>query len=150
LKRLLESERFGVLIGTKSLLTITFAICGHHLCVQILEEKKKFLRGKENKHVSFVNHHLFASPGNYHYRHTKQYAFGFQIFYLEFSDIYYSLDFFFFSDWWSHCGGFGLTKAGDEIPSWKEPEPGDREIERRESTIGEKTCRRVSERIALP
>jgi hypothetical protein len=105
--------------------------------------EKRFLRRKENNHVSFVNHHLFASSGNYHHRYTKQYAIGFQVFHLEFSDIYYSLDFFFLSDWWVHCGGFGLTKAGDEIPSWKEHEPGDQEIERRESTIGEKICRRV-------
>ena len=56
--------------------------------------EKRFLRRKENNHVSFVNHHLFASPGNYHHRCTKQYAIGFQVFHLEFSDIYYSLDFF--------------------------------------------------------
>ena len=56
--------------------------------------EKRFLRRKENNHVSFVNHYLFASPGNYHHRCTKQYAIGFQVFHLEFSDIYYSLDFF--------------------------------------------------------
>ena len=56
--------------------------------------EKRFLRRKENNHVSFVNHHFFASPGNYNHRYTKQYAFGFQVFRLEFSDIYHSLDFF--------------------------------------------------------
>lgn len=71
---------------------------------------------KEVNHVSFVNYHLFAAPGNYHHRYTKQYAFGFKVFHLEFSDIYYSLDIFFLSRWWGNCGGFGLTKSGEEIP----------------------------------
>jgi hypothetical protein len=103
-------------------------------------EERKFLRRKENNHVFFVNHHFFASPGNYHHRHTKQYAFGFQVFHLEFSDIHYSLDFFFLSGWWSHCGGFGLTKAGDEILSWKEHEQGDPEIEGKDRRVGKKKC----------
>ena len=77
---------------------------------------------KEANHVPFVNHHLFASPGNYNHRYTKQQAYGFQVLHLEFSDIYYSLDFLFLSYWWSNCGGFGLTKAGEEIPSCKEYE----------------------------
>jgi hypothetical protein len=102
--------------------------------------EKKFLRRKEKNHVSFVNHYLFASTGNYHHRYAKQYAFGFQVFHLEFSDIYHSLDFFFLSDWWSYCGGFGLTEAGDEIPSWKEHEPRDQEIEGKDSRVGKKKC----------
>jgi hypothetical protein len=102
--------------------------------------EKRFLRRKENNHVSFFNHHLFASSGNYHHRHTKQYAFGFQVFHLEFSDIHYSLDFLFLSDWRSHCGGFGFTKAGEEIPSWKKHEQRDPEIEGKDSRVGKKTC----------
>jgi hypothetical protein len=103
-------------------------------------EERKFLRRKEKNHVSFVNHHLFASSGNYHHRYTKQYAFGFQVFHLEFSDIYHSLDFLFLSDWRSHCGGFGLTKAGEEIPSGKEHEQGDPEIEGKDRRVGKKKC----------
>ena len=73
----------------------------------------------------------------------------YQVFYLEFPDIYRSLDFLFLSHWWSHCGGFGLTKAGEGIPSWKDCEPGDSEIEGKDSRVGQKTCWRVSDRIAL-
>jgi hypothetical protein len=80
---------------------------------------------REANHVRFVNHHLFASTGNHHHGCTKQYAFGFQVFHLEISGIYYSRDFLFFSHWWSHCGGFDLTQAGEEIPSWEEYEQGD-------------------------
>jgi hypothetical protein len=105
---------------------------------------------KEANHVLFVNHHLFASPGNYHNCHTKQHAFGLQVVGLAFSDIYYSLDFLFLSHWWSNCGGFGLAKAGEEIPSWKEYEQGDPEIEGKDSRVGKKRCWRVSDRIALP
>jgi hypothetical protein len=110
--------------------------------------EKKFPRRKENNRVSFFNHNLFASPANYHHRCTKQYAFGFQVFHVEFSDIHYSLDFLFRSHWWSNCGGFGLTKAGEEIPSWKKHEQGNPEIEGKNSGVGEKTGWRVSDRIA--
>jgi hypothetical protein len=65
---------------------------------------------REVDHVPFVNHHVFASPGSYHHRYTKQYAFGFQVFHPEFSDIFFCPDFLFLSHWWSNCGGFGLTK----------------------------------------
>jgi hypothetical protein len=102
--------------------------------------EKRFLRRKEKNHVSFFNHYLFASPGNYHHRYTKQYAFGFQVFRLEFSDIYHSLDFFFLSDWWSHFGRFDLTKTGKEISSWKEHEQGDPEIEGKDRRVGKKKC----------
>jgi len=71
---------------------------------------------RETDHVLFAHHHLFASPGSYHHCDTKQYAFGFQVFHLEFSAIYYSLDFLFLSHWWSNCGGFDPTKAGEESP----------------------------------
>jgi len=91
--------------------------------------EKKYLRRRENNHVFFINHHLFASLYNYYHRCPKQHAFRFQVFHLEFSDIYYSHNFLFRPHWWSHCGGFGLTKAGEEIPSWQEHEPGNPEIE---------------------
>jgi hypothetical protein len=71
---------------------------------------------REHSYVHFINHHRFSSPGNYHHRYTKQYALGFQVFHLECSDIHYSLDFLFLSHWRSHCGRFGLTQAGEEIP----------------------------------
>lgn len=79
----------------------------------------------ESDYVPFLNYHLFASSGNYHHGCTKHYAFVSQVFHLEFSDIYYSLDFLFFSHWWSHCGGFGLAKTGEEISSREEYEQGD-------------------------
>jgi hypothetical protein len=104
---------------------------------------------REANHVPFVNHHLFASPGNYHHSYTKQYAFGFQVFHLEFSDVYYSVDFLFLYRWRSNCGGFGLAKAGEEILSGEKYEQGDPEIEGKDFRIGKKTCRRVSDRIAL-
>jgi hypothetical protein len=93
---------------------------------------------KEAHHVPFVHHHLFAAPGDYHHRDTKQYAFGFQVFHMDFSGIYYSLDLLFLSHWWSNCGGFGLTKAGEEIPSYKEYEQGDPYIEGEDSRVGKK------------
>jgi hypothetical protein len=102
---------------------------------------KKFLRRKENNHVFFDNHHFFASLGHYYHRCPKQYASGFQVFHLEFSAIYYSSDFLFRSHWWSNCGGFGLTKAGEEIPSWQEHEQRDSEIEGKYSGVGKKTRR---------
>jgi hypothetical protein len=64
---------------------------------------------KEANHVPFVNHHFLASFGNYHHRYPKQYAFGFQIFSLEFSDILYHPDSLFSRDWCSNCGGSSLT-----------------------------------------
>jgi hypothetical protein len=91
---------------------------------------------KESDHVPFVNHHFFAFPHDYHQCHTKQYAFGLQVFDLAFSAIYYSLDFLFLSHGWSNCGGFGLTKAGEEIPSGKEHEQGDPEIEGKDPGVG--------------
>jgi hypothetical protein len=109
--------------------------------------EKKFLRRKENNHVFFVNHHFFASLGNYYHRCTKQYASGFQVFHLEFSAIYYSSDFLFLSHWWSNCGGFGFTKAGEEIPSWQKHEQRDSEIEGKYYRVGENTCWRVSEQL---
>jgi hypothetical protein len=80
---------------------------------------------KEFYHVPFLNYHLFASSDNYHHGYTKQYTFGSQVFHLEYSVIYYSLDFLFFSHWWRHCGGFGLAKTGEEIPLREEYEQGD-------------------------
>jgi hypothetical protein len=78
----------------------------------------------EANHVPFFNHHLFASHGDHHHCYSKQYAFGFQVFHLELSDVDYRLDFLFLSHWWSNRGGFGFTKAGDEILSCKEHEQG--------------------------
>jgi hypothetical protein len=100
-------------------------------------------------HVRFVNHNIFAPSGNYHHSHTKQYAFGFQVFHLEFSDVYYGIDFLFLSHWWSNCCGFGFTKAGEEILSCKNDEQGNPQIEGKDFRLGKETCSRVSNRIAL-
>jgi hypothetical protein len=94
---------------------------------------------KEAHHVFFVNHHLFAAPGNYYRCYTKQYAFGFQVFDLEFSDIFHGLDFLFLSHRWSHCGGFDLAWAGKKISSGQEHEQGNPYIEGKDSRAGKKT-----------
>jgi hypothetical protein len=80
---------------------------------------------KEDNHVFFINYHLYTSSGNHRHCDTEQYAFGFQVFHLAFSDIYYGLDFLFLSHWWSNRGNFDLTKAGKKIPSCKEHEQRD-------------------------
>jgi hypothetical protein len=85
-----------------------------------------------------------------HHCHTKQYAFRLQVFGLEFSDIHYSIDFLFLSHWWSNCGGFGLAKTGEEIPSGKEYEQGNPEIEGKDPGVGKERCWRISDRLAFP
>ena len=80
---------------------------------------------REDNHVPFINHHLFASPGNHRHCYTKQYAFGLQVFHLDLSAIHYGLDCLFLSNGWSNRGNFDLTKAGEEIPSCKENEQRD-------------------------
>jgi hypothetical protein len=71
---------------------------------------------EETNHVFFFNYYLFASPGGYHYRYTKQHAVRVQVFRLEIADIYYSLDFLFLSHRRCNRGGSGLTQAGKKVP----------------------------------
>ena len=54
---------------------------------------------------------------------------------MEFPDVYYGLDFLFLSDRLHYCGGSGLTKAFEKIPSYKEHELGDPEIEGKDSRV---------------
>jgi len=71
-------------------------------------------------------------------RYTKQYAFGFQVFELGISDIYYRLDFLFFSHWWRHCGGIGIAKTGEEIPLREAYEQGEPRTEGKDSRLGKR------------
>ena len=80
---------------------------------------------KERNHVPLVNHHLFASTGNYHRRGTEQFALGFEVFHLELSDVDCSSDFIFLCDRRGNCGGLELAKIGEKIVCWKENEQRD-------------------------
>jgi len=80
---------------------------------------------REDNHVFFINYHLYTSSGNHRHCDTEQYAFGFQIFCLEFSNVYYGPDFLFLSLGGSNRGNFDLTKAGEKIPSCEEHEQRD-------------------------
>jgi hypothetical protein len=79
--------------------------------------RKSVLDRKEGNHVYFAYHQLFTASGCYRYRHTKQYAFEFQVFHLGSPDVYHGLGCLFLYHWWGHRGNSDLAEAGEEITS---------------------------------